>query len=314
MKLVQDARRPLVLVVDDDPGLRQLIELLLQEEGFDVASAVDGSRALELAQAVNPDLIVLDVSMPGLDGFTVFRELQLLPTPVPVIFLSGHGETSARVAGLDLGAVDYVVKPFTSAELAARVRAALRMKLAIDALAVHARTDALTGLTRQRLDERADEAIAVALRDRRPLACLMLDVDRFREVNDSLGHLGGDRVLREIGSALRAVTRTSDVIGRFGGDEFLLLLPDTTTQQAKRVARRICRELEQRSIRVGTSIRVSLGSAELRADAATREALYESADRALYEEKRATGAEARAADAGPPRVRVLVSESRSRER
>src|SRR5688572_19845523 len=159
-----------VLVADDDPDLRPLIVRMLQAAGYSVSSAADGAAALTLALEVRPDLMVLDVSMPEKDGYDVCRAIHaegaFASASVPaVIFLSAHGDTEARVTGLESGAVDYIVKPFVTAELKARVAAALRTKASRDALAAVASTDALTGLAnRRQLDLRAAESAGLASR------------------------------------------------------------------------------------------------------------------------------------------------------
>ena len=157
-----------------------------------------------------------------------------------MIFLTAHAHTAARVEGLDAGAVDYIVKPFEHPELTARVRAALRTKTVRDVLATEAATDALTGLlNRSQLGPSLDGLVAAARRFGRPLGCLMADIDHFKALNDAHGHLAGDQVLREVAARFRAGQRESDVLVRFGGEEFLALLPETDALGARTLAERL---------------------------------------------------------------------------
>jgi two-component system cell cycle response regulator len=283
--------RALILVVDDDPALRELIATQLEHAGYETVRASDGEEALRLAAEHEPDVIVLDVSMRGLDGYTVCRRLQERgSSAAPVIFLTAQADTSARVEGLDSGAVDYVVKPFDAAELAARVRVALRTQARTEALTAAASTDGLTGLpNRGRLDERAAEAIAVAERYGRPLACLMIDVDHFKRINDTYGHAAGDEVLRETARRLRSVSRTADFVGRYGGEEFTVIMPETDPVGAVVAGERVRATLAAQPVHAaGTDIWItaSVGVAGWQAGTGTPEDLYAPADRALYRAKR----------------------------
>ncbi len=177
----------LILVADDDGVTRAMVSSWLKGAGYEVVAAADGDQALDLARERNPDLLLVDVTMPGRDGYEVCRTIHAENVaPPPVIFLTAHTQTDARVAGLDAGAVDYIVKPFANEELMARVRAALRTKAVHDGLADRAARDGLTGLfNRREIDARAAEAIAHAERHARPFACLLLDIDHFKQVNDT---------------------------------------------------------------------------------------------------------------------------------
>jgi two-component system cell cycle response regulator len=300
--------RPLILVVDDDPALRELIAVQLEGAGYETVRASDGEEALRLATEHEPDVIVLDVSMRGLDGYAVCRSLQERDASAPpVIFLTANAQTDARVQGLDSGAVDYVVKPFDAAELAARVRVALRTKARTEALAAAATTDSLTGLpNRRRLDERAAEAIAVAERYGRPLACLMIDIDHFKRINDTHGHAAGDAVLRETARRLCSVCRTADFVGRYGGEEFTVIMPETDLDGAVAAGERIRAILAAQPVRAaGTEVWItaSVGAAGWLAAMGTPEELYTPADRALYRAKqlgrnRVIAAPGRPAEAG----------------
>jgi diguanylate cyclase (GGDEF)-like protein len=206
-----------------------------------------------------------------------------------VIFLTAHTQTDARVAGLDAGAVDYIVKPFANEELVARVRAALRTKAVHDGLAAMAARDGLTGLfNRRELDERAAQKIALAQRHGRPFSCLLLDVDHFKQINDTHGHAAGDAVLRSVAGMIRETSRISDVAGRYGGEEFVLLLPETAAHEAVAVADKLRARLAASPFVVGAAslaVRASIGVAAWSDAMSTAADLYAAADEALYRAK-----------------------------
>jgi len=282
-------RLPLVLVADDDRVTRTMVTAWLRGSGFDVVAARDGDEALAVATERQPDLLLVDVTMPGRDGYDVCRAIQTASAvPPPVIFLTAHATMTSRLTGLDAGAVDYIVKPFDQAELLARVRAALRTKAVRDGLAEQATRDGLTGLlNRRELDVRSAAAVALAGRHGRSLSCLMVDIDHFKLVNDHFGHAAGDEVLREAARRMVSACRVSDVIGRYGGEEFLLLLPETCGADAVTTGDKLRRVIAERPVDLeGLSIPItaSVGVAAWDASMETSE-LHEAADRALYRAK-----------------------------
>ena len=284
-----------VLIADDDPDILSLLGFLLEREGYEVLRALDGLEALRLADNHEPALCVLDVSMPGADGYAVCRELQARGQSAPtVIFLTAHAHTNARVNGLDAGAVDYVVKPFNGEELMARIRAALRTKTTRDALVVEATTDQLTGLhNRSHLETVADQLLSLAVRNERPISCLMIDLDHFKSINDTYGHGAGDAVLKETAARFACAVRRSDVLVRYGGEEFVLLLPETDSPGAVAMADRLRLRLEADPIvfeqpghdRVEIVVRASVGVASWRPGIEDAAGLISLADRAMYRAK-----------------------------
>jgi diguanylate cyclase (GGDEF)-like protein len=281
---------PLVLVADDDGVTRAMVNAWLGGSGFEVVSARDGAEALALANELHPDLLLVDVTMPGPDGFDVCRAIQeASAVPPPVIFLTAHTTMTARVAGLDAGAVDYIVKPFDQNELIARVRSALRTKAVRDDFAEKATRDGLTGLfNRSEIDARAEAAVRLAERHGRDLSCLMCDLDHFKQINDRFGHAAGDEVLREAARRIVAACRASDIIGRYGGEEFVMLLPETSAKDAVTTGDKLRRVLSERPIvleEFSISVTASVGVASWDSTMGAA-ALYEAADRALYRAKR----------------------------
>jgi diguanylate cyclase (GGDEF)-like protein len=286
-----------ILVADDDRDILLLLGRVLEHAGYEVVKASSGTEALALMRESAPDLVILDVSMPGADGYTVCRSIQSEgPNAPPVIILTAHTRTSARVTGLDAGAVDCISKPFVADELRARVRAALRTKTTRDTLAMEAARDPLTGLlNRAQLAQRSDELIALARRGERALACLMIDLDSFKGINDVHGHAAGDAALVEVTRRLTEVLRVSDVLFRYGGDEFVALLPETDQEGAVRVAERLLERLREAPVDfTGESgpphelqIRASVGLATWHPLMADGDALVAAADEALYRAKSA---------------------------
>jgi two-component system, cell cycle response regulator len=285
-----------VLLANGDLGMRELVALRLRDAGYEVATAANGEEALELYAQRRPDLLLLDVSMPVLDGLEVCRRVQHDgPTAPPVIFLTARSDAAGCVEGLEAGAVDYVTTPFRPAELVARIQGAIRAKVVREALAREATTDGLTGLLNRRgLERRAHEAVELARRYRRPLACLMVDIDLLKTVNDERGHRAGDAVLRHVAERLRASTRLSDVVGRYGGDEFVLLLPEADLHDGRAAGEKIRREVAATAVAVGAEggasaavdLRVSVGVACFDEEMTTASELLDLADQALYEAKR----------------------------
>ncbi|MCU1278396.1 MAG: diguanylate cyclase response regulator [bacterium] len=284
-----------VMVVDDSPLMHRLLAGHLAEEGCAVRGALDPESAFEQARADPPDLILLDLVMAGGCGYDLLRRLKADPrtTDVPVIVVSGTSDVRGKVRAFDLGAVDYVVKPFDRAELRARVRSALRVKRYHDLLATRSSIDALTGLyNRAHLDRRLDEEIAGARRYRRRFALVLIDVDHFKEVNDTYGHPCGDRVLGSIAEVLQTSLRSGDAACRFGGEEFALLLVESGREEAALVSLRVRERvaaLQTMAAGMPLTRTVSLGAAtsdDFAASTLTRESIVEAADRALYAAKR----------------------------
>jgi diguanylate cyclase (GGDEF)-like protein len=291
-----DSQVSLVLVADDDEDIRSLVALRLRRAGYEVVTAANGEEALALAHEHEPDLLLLDVSMPRLDGYAVCRQVQALgPTAPPVIFLTARTHAAGLLEGFDAGASDYVMKPFRPDELLARVQAVLRTKALRDAYADDATTDALTGLLNRRgLETRAAEAIAIARRHGRPLGCLIVDLDHFKAINDTYGHAAGDRCLQETAHRLRSNLRASDIVARYGGEEFLLLLPEADHAGALAVAEKIRGVVAETPVEVETErgstairLQASVGLASWEESMTDLATLYAAADRALYEAKRA---------------------------
>jgi len=264
----------IVLIADDSATVRALARMELESAGYRVLEAADGEQALAAALATPPDVVLLDIEMPVLDGYATVVALKADPrtADVPVVFLTGRSGSDDVVEALRLGGHDYLRKPPEAAELRARVAAALRVKALQDELRTRAdefdrisRTDVLTGLyNRRHMDERLISLGAGSKRHGLDLAVLVVDVDHFKRINDSLGHAAGDDVLREIASRLKSALRVEDVVGRWGGEEFLVLLPLTGTQAACILAERLLRAVSATPVPAGDgelTVTVSIGGA-----------------------------------------------------
>jgi diguanylate cyclase (GGDEF)-like protein len=236
-----------ILLIDDSEHIHSLVAGLLQGEPCELHFASNGEAGITLADSIRPDLILLDVEMPGKDGYATCR---LLKTDanlfnIPVVFLTSRSTTEEKVHGLNLGAVDYIAKPFSPSELLARVRATLRTSRAIKMLEEHARIDFLTGLgNRAMFKERLAAEVSLRVRTKKPLACVVVDIDNFQAINDSQGHPFGDIVLQRIAEVLKCLVRTEDVACRLGGDSFAIITPNTETEDACLLADRISRDLK----------------------------------------------------------------------
>jgi diguanylate cyclase (GGDEF)-like protein len=257
-----DERSRRILIVDDHADNVQVLRARLEARGYLVDSAGDGEEALKKIYASPPDLVLLDVMMPKIDGLEVARRMKSdrsLPF-IPVIMQTALDSTESMVQGLDAGADDYIAKPIDYQELEARVKSLLRIQAlqaelaererqlseANDQLLVMARTDALTGVANRRnLSERLHEMWEHSQRLHEPLSVVMCDIDHFKRVNDDFGHQVGDAVLQQFAMLLQVAAREIDRVGRYGGEEFLLILPGTVLDAAVTFAERVREHVEQ---------------------------------------------------------------------
>jgi two-component system cell cycle response regulator len=288
----QEQRAPRLLAIDDSPMIHRLLKARLADERLEIHSATNGAHGLESAKALQPDVILLDIQMPEIDGFAVLRELKAdaATRDIPVIFLSGASEPESKIRGLDMGAVDFVSKPFDIGELKARVRSALRIRLLIKMLAQRAQIDGLTGLwNRTYFDHRMAEQISHSHRHAGGFALIFCDIDRFKNVNDTHGHAFGDHVLEEFARIL-VQSRSGDIACRYGGEEFAVILPRTDAMEAAAVAERFRTRL--RSVawpgHSDVVVTASFGVTDRwRVIERTAAAVINSADSALYAAKQA---------------------------
>jgi two-component system cell cycle response regulator len=255
-----------VLIVDDHPDNVDLLRHRLEARGYTTSVAFDGEEALRAVGVIDgplpeekplPDLILLDVMLPKIAGFDVARRIKAdksLPF-IPILMQTALDSTESKVEGLDAGADDYITKPINFAELEARLRSWLRIKALQDEVERQSReilrisqTDSLTEIDNRRyLEERLHETFEHAKRMHEPFACVMCDLDLFKSVNDSFGHQAGDVVLKQLAQLLKAEAREIDRVGRYGGEEFMLILPGASAEAAVRFADRVRNAVAQRT-------------------------------------------------------------------
>lgn len=234
--------QPTVLVVDDSPLVHRLLRARLRDEPVDLQHATSGTEALEFIYKHDVATVLLDLGMPGMDGFEVLRELgeKEATTHIPIIVLSGQQDSQDKVMAFGLGAMDYITKPFDLSELRARMRSALRIHRLVHMLSERAQLDGLTGLwNRSHLDERLDQLVSAAERNERPLSVALFDLDHFKSINDNYGHPAGDAALQGAAELISDAVRNADVACRYGGEEFAVLMPETTPENAKALCERI---------------------------------------------------------------------------
>jgi len=281
-----------ILVIDDSPDALAVARARLACEGHEILYACDGKEGLETAGRDNPDLVLLDVDMPGMPGFEVCRRLksEAITSPIPVIFLSGSSGADDKIKGLDLGGVDFVTKPFDAFELCARVRAALRTKSLQDLLWKYALIDSLTEVSNRRaLDECLKVNWARHLRHEGRLSIIMVDIDHFKKVNDEFGHATGDEVLRRVARLLAAGCRESDTLARYGGEEFVVVAPEIPLQGVTAFAERLRMNISSRPLTAygrALAVTASFGVADSEGRKSAEE-LLQTADEALYRAKSA---------------------------
>jgi two-component system, cell cycle response regulator len=293
--------QPQILLADDSPVFRNMLQQMLREWGYDVITVTDGQQAWDLLRQENgPRLALLDWMMPGMEGAEVCRQVRasIRDRYVYIMLLSVRADQEDVVIGMESGADDYIVKPFQVDELRARLRAgrrvlALQEQLveARDALREQATRDGLTGLwNRTAIFDILQNELARSSRSGKPLIVLMADLDGFKPVNDQFGHMAGDAVLRQAAARMRASVRRYDAVGRYGGEEFLMVLPGCELPAGLALAERIRDAIDAECFRAGDAeikLTCSLGAACAIPPAMPQaDDLVRQADAALYRAKR----------------------------
>jgi diguanylate cyclase (GGDEF)-like protein len=290
---------PTILVVDDSPDVAEMLVTAISTRHWQSEVCGTGAEALRAAERLQPDLILLDVTLPDMDGFVVCHALRTKPETqhTPIIFLTARTLNHEKVLALDIGANDYVTKPFQIDELLARIRVGLRTKSLQDSLRQTnaellelSNTEPLTGLYNRRyFDDRVHQELARARRYGHPLSCCLVDLDHFKRVNDNFGHLDGDEVLRTAARILRSSTREEDVVARYGGEEFVLLLMQQDGKSALKVAEKIRRNIAEHIFTLPSgntlSLTASVGVSTYEGGPMEPSSLIHMADMALYEVK-----------------------------
>lgn len=295
--------RPKILIVDDAPENIDILVSLLEQD-YQVAATRHGAQVLRMAKKICPDLILLDVVMPDVSGYTVCKQLKADDdlAKTPVIFVSALSSPLDETRAFRMGAVDYITKPFNARVVMARVRTHVELKQKTDALEKLVSRDPLTQVAnRKKLDEVLEREWIQSVRSEKSLSLIMLDVDYFKEYNDNYGHVAGDRCLQSVARGIQAaLTRPGDFVARYGGDEFAVVLFDSGTQDTLDVIQKILENVESLSLEHHHSqaekrITLSIGAATLMhqdsldddiSQSLDASVLMRAADEMLYQVKR----------------------------
>lgn len=292
----KQGKKPEILIVDDQPLNLQLLSRVLSEE-FDLRVARSGQKALEIAFGEDiPDLILLDINMPDIDGYEVCKLLKgdVRTQSIAIIFITARTSVEDEEKGFLLGAADYITKPFSPVVVRARVRNHINLKIRTDILESVAHTDSLTAVSNRRsYDEYLPDMWNHCMRSGSSLSVLMMDIDHFKAYNDTYGHGSGDECLRQVAQTIdRSVKRSLEFFGRYGGEEFVAVLPDVDCESAMILAEQLRAEVQSLAIEHSASsvapvVTISIGCASIIPTAAYLPAsLTEAADSALYVAKK----------------------------
>jgi diguanylate cyclase (GGDEF)-like protein len=284
-----------ILIVDDEPhNIKVLTDYLRPEHK--IMAVKSGEQALKVLKGPKlPGLILLDIMMPGIDGYEVCKRLKADPAlmHIPVIFITAMSNCEQEVKGFELGAVDFITKPFNPVVVKARITTHLQLKRKTDLLERLASLDGLTGIPNRRsFNLTLDREIRRAARNGSDLSLILMDIDYFKQYNDRYGHLAGDTCLRQVAQVLdNLVKRASDFVARYGGEEFALILPETGCNEALRIAESVHAAVAQLKIphaasRVAKTVSLSLGVASLKPDPGiTADGMVDAADTSFYQAK-----------------------------
>lgn len=281
-----------ILIIEDDPTTARMMTYRLESADYSVSVIDNGEECMAWLKQNQPDLILLDVELPGLNGFEVCRLVRdSYPSPyIPIIMVTSHDDMESRISALDIGADDFLSKPFNPKELLARIRVSLRIKKMQDELRELSLRDELTGLYNRRfLNEIIDQLVFATMRYKTPLTITMIDIDNFKTINDTYGHSFGDFAIQSVSSIIVESCRKADVICRYGGDEFLLVTHNDIPG-AYQLGDRISSNVQNHSFSrdgITMDITVSIGISTFSGEfQATTDELIKYADTALHESKR----------------------------
>jgi diguanylate cyclase (GGDEF)-like protein len=276
-----------VLIVDDEEEICEIFVEMLKAYEYQPMAVTDGMKVLDLLWGERFDIVLLDLVLPNINGFDLLRQIRQSFEELPVVVVTGHGSIENAVASMQAGASDFVIKPVAPSVLDIRIRRAIEY-VQTKRLA---NTDSLTDLYNRRcFEERLEQEVNRAMRYRRPLSLIMLDIDYFKLYNDTHGHLQGDKILVAVAHHLKTLSRASDMVARYGGEEFVLLLPETDSTSAEALGNRLREHIERQEFPgveplPEKALTISVGIASY-TPPAPKENLLEAADMALYQAKR----------------------------
>lgn len=280
-----------ILIVDDTVENLDILASLL--DNYDIVDAINGADALEILKEEKIDLILLDIIMPTMDGYEVCKKIQENPETknIPIIFITAKTDEDSIEKAYDIGGIDYITKPFKPKELLAKVKRELKLQDLQNDLLLLASTDSLSTLYNRRYFTQVSEHIFdLSRRNKQDLSIIMIDIDKFKSINDNYGHQVGDDVIVHFATTLKSIQRKSDVSCRYGGEEFVLLLPNTNITGAQNLANKIRLQIEATRLTLPSKeqiqFTVSLGVAIVNFENDTNiEAALKRADKAMYEAK-----------------------------
>ncbi len=281
-------RKATILVVDDSKTNLSVLGTILLDDGYHVALASSGKEAMECTQKESPDLILLDVIMPNMDGFEACRQFKANASTkdIPVIFLTALAETSYKLKAFEAEGVDYITKPFVQEEVLARVNVHVKLKKALEKLEDMSLKDELTGVYNRRFAyEILSKQIQMANRDHGHFVICFIDIDHLKRVNDSFGHSAGDELIITVATTLQNSIRSSDFLFRMGGDEFLLLFPKANLKESRELVERFRRKISRQKIQ-GIPVNFSFGLSKYSpGDLSSTSDLIKLADSEMYKDK-----------------------------
>ncbi len=292
---------PKILIVDDDRKIVEMLEIGLNALGYRTVMAYDGEAAIDMVLKEIPDIILLDLNLPKKNGFEVCRQvrMEIKDNYIPIIMITARDDISSKIEGLDTGADDYITKPVDIKEVMARIKSMLRIKslqdelrTAKDELQELAVRDYLTGcFNRRYFTEILQIELKKSSRYDKSFGCIMLDVDDFKKINDNYGHPFGDEVLKKIADILRDNLRESDIIGRYGGEEFIALLPNISQRvELEQICERIRKKVEKTFFKtdsgnINTTISIGASLCEGKKNGLNTDDIISNIDKALYKAK-----------------------------
>ncbi|MCB1191903.1 MAG: diguanylate cyclase [Leptospiraceae bacterium] len=287
-----------IFIIDDKPKNIQVAVNILQEDNYKFFVSTSGKNVVSKIRDIDVDLILLDVMMPGINGYEVFMDLQKdqKTNDIPIIFLTAVTDSESVIRAFDLGAVDYITKPFHPKELKARVKTHLKLRQTLKELKeknvlleVLSTKDALTNLYNRRfIEDSLKRDFFKSQRYKTPLSCIMIDIDNFKFINDTYGHQIGDMVLKDIGKLLLTSSRKTDLCGRYGGEEFLIIVQQEL-ENAAQFAEKLVKIIRNYSFvykDINLNITVSIGIASFNEEIKDQDELVKFADDALYNAKK----------------------------
>lgn len=289
--MITDTRKKEILVVDDEEDILKALDVRLSAAGYLVTKARSGEEAFSLIRKSQPDLILLDIILPNQNGFEVKKKLNETPSTalIPVIFLTALGQMRDKIKGLESGFDDYITKPYEPQELIIRIEAALARRRIYEEITM---IDGITGLYNVYFFKKEFKRFfAIARRYKRPFSLVLIDFDDFKSINDTYGHLAGDSVLRDFAEITQKELRSTDIITRYGGDEFAIIMPEVDSAQAKVAIERLKNKVAkhpfaEKAAKIKLSCSISTGIVEYRDGFNSEEEMFGLADRIMYEDKR----------------------------